>query len=244
MKHLIFLFVVLTVALSFGADLAYHASRFTARNDAPTAPDIQKSTPESDIFGHELVPGGIHNDTELSLHRYLYPTLGPKAIFTNTQRSGFAYVSYMKNGVMYWTKKQRFIHAGEPVITDGTTVILVKCGNLLRFDAPLAIETSGTEPSDIYPVSAPPDNIVSAPNAPEIPYAANDTVQDLLGSPVIAPPVASNVPQYIVPCCLFVPPDTRPPTVPTPVPESSSLSLLGIGLICLILLGAFAGKRR
>ena len=159
--------ILFMVAVSLGAGTTLHMVEDNAGMQAfvsvpPSAPGIVK-TNGAPAFGHPMVPGGIHTEEEFNAVRGLYP-ISDGYVFTTIRKAGFAYVSYMKNGQMYWTKKMRFMPVGLPVITDGTTFILQKCGNMARFDTPLVSETLPDEPSDLYPPT-----IVVGDNLPVVP---------------------------------------------------------------------------
>lgn len=208
---------------------------------APLPPQIEK-TNQAPVFGHPMVPGGIHNDAELDKVRHLYPNLG-QALFTNLKHGVFAYVSYIKNGQVYWTKKPRFIKAGEPVIFDGHTWILQRCGNMLRFDEPAPVETLFDQPQDLYPPDFVPGDFVG-PAPPRLPQVV---IGDAPPGAVAEGPV---IPAVHVPHDLFLSPGptfnhpqvepfpTRPVFQDSPIdtPEPSTGLDMGIGLMALLLI--------
>lgn len=196
---------------------------------APSAPSIYKSDPKAHTFGHPLVPGGIHTANELAIAARFYPGLDIKAVsFTLTKKGVFAYVAYMKNGQIYWTRHPRYIPAGEPIVTDGHIYILQRCGNLIRFDDPAPVETLFNEPSDLYPPDTVPGDV-----SPFIPTPTQTTSYTSTVAPSIASSTAaSQVLPGISPSGF--PTASVPSIVVTNVPEPRTDILVLFGILMLL----------
>lgn len=71
-------------------------------------------------------------------------------------RPHLVYLSYRKNGAIYWTGKPHRLPAGEKVITDGKIVARTKCAN--RLEVRKQLGTSPVEPSmaELEQVDPPP----------------------------------------------------------------------------------------
>lgn len=203
----------------------------------PRAPVLTKSN-HAQIFGHPMVPGGIFTYADLFKNASLYPMLDYNAMqFTTLKYNLIAYVSYMKNGKMYWTKKPRFIKAGEAVISGDGYIILERCGNLIKITDPTPDETLIDEPLDVYPLTT--NEIVSVQDS---------MILDDLAAPPTEGPLSSSIPtnQTEDTPMLFsmLAVDTIGPTPPhiTNVPEPSTLALLALGLVTFMIIPALVTR--
>jgi len=236
------------VALLWGAvgslGMVIHSARLVESLNVstrpPAAPTIHKTNGQRE-FGHPLVPGGIHTYAELDQHRHLYGGFPGWITFTTTKVGGFAYVSYIKNGVLYWTKHPRFIKAGEPVIVSDGLVILQNCGNMVRYDAPAPVETLSTEPDDLYP----PEDAPSYIGGPQTPLTGTswgwDTGIYVYNNTFSADAVGDNASTTF-----SVPPSywTTGPNIVQPVAEPSSGWMVSMGLLAILVLTGHPSFRK
>lgn len=151
-------------------------------------PTIEKSSTHVDehmseahhlIYNYSLIPGGVANVDDFCEQIQNEPAF---AGFNCNTANEFklhsdirVFMTFKKNGVIYWTKAPVLVKAGERVYTDGQRSFLARCANEIRFvpQMPsLEIEESEITVPTVAPVEAPP---VIEPSAPAI--AATSTVQ-------------------------------------------------------------------
>lgn len=177
--------------------------------------------------GHAVIPGGVHT---LEAAHKAYPNLG-RASLQSLRQSVFAYVSFRGNdGKLYWTAKRRLIPVGTAVISDGTTWILQRCGNQIRFDLPKDATVDYDPPTDVFPFT--PDEPIALV-APEV---HSSPAPPLPIEGVVPPPpttVVTTTPPPPQLCC-FVP---GPP--PRDVPEPATAWFLATALAFLVYLPTF-----
>ena len=97
------------------------------------------------IFRYSIVPGGVRSSSEVARAMQLdpvvknhYAKVTPAALRSETLSAPMtAHVSYRVGDKVYWTKKTVALPAGEKVLTDGTTMLRQRCGNIISM-APLA----------------------------------------------------------------------------------------------------------
>jgi hypothetical protein len=208
------------------------------RTHAPTARTIHLyKTGGAAAFGHPLVAGGIHNLEELRLHAGLYDGLNPEnAIFTVLTHGTFAYVSYVKNGVLYWTRQPRYIKAGEPIIIAGNgMVILQKCGNIIRFDTPAPVETLFDQPDDLYPPDTVPGDIIEMP-LPKVPMTTMlvPSAPIIPSAPITPPQMGQSSPITIPSFIGGFAPFGAPSVVSVDEPSTLAMSVIGLFILCVV----------
>jgi hypothetical protein len=148
------------------------------------------------IYGHSLVPGGIHSVDELMAVIERDPQLAEhyknfdlsKAHIITLDHDVVAYVSYRLDRGIYWEAHPTIIAKGEEVITDGLNFIRTRCGNEISYapgfptspdepaDINLVVELRYVGPSDsVVPTDGPPagpeSTIPGPPPAPAVPVA-------------------------------------------------------------------------
>lgn len=192
------------------------------------------------VYPHSVVPGGVSTDAELrsarlgnslvDAHYRGVATVGA----TKVMFPMHAYVSMLKDGRIQWTAVT--LPAGEAVLTDGTHLIRVRCGNRIVFTLP--------PPETIVP----PEEAVLPPAIPPFapPYLAPPGEE--------APPIYSTRPPmwaagYVgpgfgmgggyLPACYDTHGKEISCKVLHPTPEPGTLAMFGTGLIAL-----FAARRR
>ena len=207
---------------------------------ANTRPHIQRPAPVQHLqvtvddvpgnsCGHAVVCGGVNSSDKLAaamrdpIVKALYARLG-KLSYGKTNRAYFAYDSYRIGNKIYWTKHARFIPAGEPILTDGTWAILLRCGNLISMESETPVLDT-PEPQDLYPPTFESVDLVP----PDVPYTE---VPDLPTpqANIYAPP---NPPTFSPNCigCFGV---VLPPGPPVSTPEPGTGILLLVGLLALM----------
>jgi hypothetical protein len=201
------------------------------------------------IYPHSLVPGGVHNIAELRdvLHDKAIADQFPdfdlsQAHLVRLEKDRLAYVSFRKNGKIYWTEKPILLRAGEIIITDGRYSIRAQCGNGISFvpmvptegtdlasleipDPPVASDPPGFT-STLYPTPPPNIPIGGGPPGPHSPPP---------GGGVIPPPPCINCSgSPVVIGCVNC--DPLPTTPPTTVPDigDEAIFMAGILLAALI----------
>jgi len=204
----------------------------------PTPPDLPaKTVGIKRVERHSVVRGGIHSladlmkalqDPAVAAHYSGFDV--SKAHIIVLDHDLWAFVSYRVEKGIYWTAAPQKIHAGELVITDGTSYIRASCGNLIAYapQSPVAPE----EPLDIGQLEALPPPEAEAMLLPEVESSS---------SPAALPTVAEIPPGTFTPpvppggCCdLFPPPiiiiggSPPPPVAVTPEPETFALLILGM----------------
>lgn len=110
-------------------DLALSAAADSDSSDAP-----RRSRP---VYPYSLVPGGVHDPTELARAFAHDPVLAAhyrgfdfhRARVVQLTEDQTVYVSYRIAGRVYWTTKKVRLHRGEKVITDGKMTVRTRCGN-------------------------------------------------------------------------------------------------------------------
>lgn len=187
------------------------------------------------VFGHSLVPGGIHSiaelavvtsrDAKLAEHYQDFDLSKGRLITLDHDVLGF--VSYRLDGAIYWEKRPTVIAKGEQVLTDGSNVIRGRCGN--RIAASPHFPVSPAEPTDmdivVGKLTEPPDvteptdptDVSEVPQAPETPVKSAEVpdTQPAPGASLLPPGPAPAQPTPIWAGPLPTPP--APPTTP-PIP--------------------------
>lgn len=223
----------------------------TAESSFATTPTADDGQQVRRIYPYSIVPGGVAdqqelrkaaaNDQVVAQHYSDFDFAKTRVARLKTAQA--MYVSYRVDGQVYWTRQRVLLPAGETVITDGADYARTRCGNRLSqvpraptsprepppetFDTPMEIAMSHW-PSPLTP----PDPVF----VPETPPAE--------APPIQSPPVATRKPPFVP----FFPPIFLPtghndvpvnPQPQTPVPEPSTIILVGGGLAALC-----AAKRR
>jgi len=222
------------------------SSPFEISGSAASPHEIAETQRPHRIYGHSLVPGGIHSLNDLAWLRRDDPLLAEnyksfdlsKARFIVLDHDVVAYVSYRQADRMYWESHPTVIEKRELVITDGSNFIRARCGNLISYIP--GLPTSPDEPTDIdvpaFPSSGEPPQVpgtnqplpfvpVAEPAAPPTPSPA----PGMSSAPMNPEPVS------VFPCCFTgggVPPagpQTGAPPSEFNADEFSTLTLPFLG---------------
>jgi len=213
------------------------------------------------VYGHSLVPGGIHSIEELVALMLNDPLLAdhyksfnlPQTRFVVLDQDVPAYVSYRLDGKIYWSSHQTVIRKGELVITDGSSFIRARCGNRISYIP--GFPTSAGEPTDM--------DIAQDLTPYDPPANAAEPPGPIAPSPLPLIPVAVPVVPWVPPlCCGAVPaprkwPKGWPPGVSADefstahftilghtVRISSELASLGSGILLILGLRSFLSRSR
>jgi hypothetical protein len=207
-----------------------------AVSPAPRSAPVRVADPDRPVFKYSIVPGGVRSAAEVVLAMQRDPVVAahyaaviPTILRAQTLTEPMSvHVSYRVGDKVYWTKKKLTLNAGEKILTDGTTALRERCGNMLSLE-PLApaLEAEPAPPEFELHV----DPFMPAPGI-------------LLDPPDPAVPMTFGMPPGAYPPVPPLgPPPKDPPagtpsqfSAPTTVPEPSTWMLVSIGL------GAAAAK--
>lgn len=127
--------------------------------------------PSRPVYQYSVIPGGVQSGEELRQAVARDPEVAAhyagfhfdRARVLRLERAQLMYLSYRKNGKIYWTRGPHLIPAGETVITDGEMTGRTRCANRLSVRKQLAV--SPDEPPQYAletvepPPMLPPENI-------------------------------------------------------------------------------------
>jgi hypothetical protein len=154
-------------------------------------------------YPFSVIPGGAYSQKELSIQAKRDPLVGRHYADFRMQtvrlvtlaEDRLEYVSYRKQGHIFWTRKQLRIPKGELILTDGVRMARARCGNRLSDAAPAAICAADEPTLDLSMPPMTPDllrdkRITFAP-PPELPYGDGVAwpLDDLLASAIPALPM-------------------------------------------------------
>ncbi|MBV8207897.1 MAG: hypothetical protein JO041_13990 [Acidobacteria bacterium] len=116
------------------AEIAKAAAQQNA--PGPAQPGVPQNWP---VFRYSIVDGGVRSVEDVQravandpVVRHHYANLQTIYLeMSRLQQAIQAYVSYRKDGKVYWTCKPIPIPAGEQVLTDGHNLVRTRCGNQL-----------------------------------------------------------------------------------------------------------------
>lgn len=195
-----------------------------APKDRPEAPKnlvaiVDEGMPTHNVYPYSVVPGGVWSAKTSGI---------PNAHKEILDHDMWAYVSYVRNGKTYWTKKKVLIHKGETIWTNGARAIRAQCGNAISMTPNVPLEEGDISTELEYP----------------IPVILDDGPSDfhsVLSYPPVLPP---NVPPTVKPpvqplppisCCIYGPNPPGYPPVKTPEPRESVLAAVTFLILMLIL---------
>jgi hypothetical protein len=236
-------------------------------------PAEDNSSANRSVYPYSVIPGGartaielrnaVTNDSIVRAHYADFAVANTRV--ERLEKTQAFYVSYRIGNSVFWTKNPMTIAAGEPVLTDGSNMARIRCGNRLSV-VPVA-PVSNIEPTP-EAMEAPAGSVLLASIAApaELPLTTPPLAAVLAPLPVPAP----STPGFFLPFSPFFPmvpgggslppetpgtplPPTTPPSGPTPpptppltptppatppvaTPEPSAALLLAAGLGCLFLL--------
>jgi len=132
----------------------FEISGFPASSD-----DLSSAENSAPIYGHSLVPGGIHSVDELAALMRNDPLLAEhykgfdlsKVHFIILDHDVAAYVSFRVGARIYWEAHPTVINKGELVLPDGTNFVRARCGDRISY-VPL-FPTTSQEPADMDVIS-------------------------------------------------------------------------------------------
>jgi len=140
-------------------------------DDSPFSADELASAFTDDghpVYRHSVVAGGVHSldDVERAVdsdpvvreHYSRVSIANLKVVRTPARRE--AYMSYRVGDRVYWTSKKIALAEGEAVLTDGTTTIRARCGNLVSDEA--MVPTLPQEPASSVFDSIQPGSVVAS----------------------------------------------------------------------------------
>jgi hypothetical protein len=107
------------------------------------------------VYKYSVVAGGVYSARELtraaqrdSVVAAHYSALSPEAVRWDTvAEDRLVYMSYRLDDRIFWTSKKLPLRRGETMLTDGSTEIRARCGNLISLEPMLP--TSDREPDSL-----------------------------------------------------------------------------------------------
>jgi len=224
------------------------------------------SAQQRPVYPYSLVPGGITSSGEWLVHRgdpvYSGSDLERSSAHPAQLRVAVArYVSFEKDGAVWWTDKRVTIPKGEPVLIIGedaqARMVRSRCGNMLAYWTPKGRITSFLPPDtplppEIPPVGTPPI-ITWTPPDWRTPFELQPPSTLPPAPPAIPPapalpPSSSPLPPGITGLPTFVPggvpipragsgggsPEITGVVAPVPEPTTWGLSAFGIAILALV----------
>lgn len=236
-KHLIrtsILIALATVCLFFVLPKVVRQSRNLSRvplKANPAIPAVVRAIRPNYPFS--IVPGGLYSRSELTgwlardpvVARHYDGFGAQEARFVATGQDAFAYVSYRRGDLVFWTRRRLRIPKGELLLTDGTHFARARCGNRVNPELPpgARIETNYPPELELPPFSMPlfragAIGSYTPPEAiPELPLLAKTIPM----FPVPVPVSTETAPDMVPPGQILLPP------APLPVPPSGAPSSTG-----------------
>jgi hypothetical protein len=219
--------------------------------DIPLATPVVASRPPAENrprFRYSVIPGGVYSRAELSTALATDPVAAAhyvdfdltRARVERVEQPRAVHVSYRVGDRVYWTRNKVWLRPGEALLSDGVLEARGRCGNLVSDEvmAPVGPEEPPVEALDLSLPVEPPG--LPPLLAYDLMFAETPSVQ-----PQFVPPLLEPVPSN--PLTLLPPPaplivTEMPPMPPIgPVPEPTTLALLGTGAA---LLAGRSWKRR
>lgn len=191
------------------AEWSPNASENLAILAGPNRAAFKVQKPRHPVYNYSVVPGGVHSVAELREVVFRDRTVAEhyagfrydQARVVTLARPHLVYLSYRKNGAIYWTGKPHRLPAGEKVITDGKIVARTKCANRIEVRKQLGIspaEPTMAELEQVDPPALPPPAQLQFPaeyhtallTSPEPPGGGGigpSPITGLAGLPLIPP---------------------------------------------------------
>jgi hypothetical protein len=222
------------------------------------------------VYPFSLVSGGVYSASDLA--RALATSNSLRAHYANfdfkhvrlirIQNDTPAFVSYRKDGKIFWTKHKLTLRAGELVLADGRYLVRARCANQISFapQEPVDPIPSDVEQRiDVPMVPTPMDYTrlreVSSPLLPPEQFAPPATFLARAYTPAAASPmlrtspVCTNCSESYTPTPSFAPKPKPPKTpqqrepVPVPMPDTDGLTLAFVGLLMMASLLILKGQK-
>lgn len=211
--------------------MAFHGQPEPSRPKPPAVPaelvsPVAGFASFQPVYSHAVFPHGIHTAVEfaeiLEANPDRYPGATVAADFTTTPKGMFAYVTYARDGHIFWTKNKIFLPAETPVILTNGLMILQRCGNMVSPIPSVPVEVA----SDPYV-----DQLEGGPIDPSV-LAEPVSVPVLPATAFVpaAPTVYTGGPAPYYPS-VWIPGVANPAPVATPEPSLLFMALSGIGLM-------------
>lgn len=274
-------FLALVTICAFGVRWLGDGAHFYAVKDAnsngPSLSSLGRLQPQfieprnrRIVYPYSVVPGGVRSAEELRTAAEDDPLIAAHYTGFNYQTARvvevrqpqLVYLSYRKDGHIYWSRKQASLHVGEKLLTDGHITARTRCGNqvsvlpesntspheptIAELDTPDAL-ASGTEllfPSEVAPrlleAGANPGSPMNS--MPGNAFAGGPPPGGFMPIPTgaggIGTPIAGNCPSgktTALKNCNHNPSPPPPPPPPPPpvVPEPGTLVLMFSGVTAL-----------
>ncbi len=224
------------------------------------------------VYPYSVIPGGAYSREELRariehdpLVREHYADFDvSRARLMNLDQPSYAYVSYRKDGRIYWTRHRLLLPRDELLLTDGTHWARARCGNRLSTAKKAAVLPAAVEPLSSLVLPTPSPELIrdaritlSEPVMPPVqPLPLQPNWEESLTAAVPALPApslaatqwsAASASAPYTPSASYpafgelqsvaskTPTKTPVASIPS-VPEPSPALLLGLGLAALVLL--------
>lgn len=206
------------------------------------------------VYPFSLVAGGVYSPAELA--RALATSDSLRAHYKNfdfkrvrlirIENNTPAFVSYRKDGKIFWTKRKLTLHSGELVLADGRYLVRARCANQISFvpqdpidPTPSDVEARLDVPSVPTPMDYPRLREVSSPLSPPMQFAPQTAVLARAYMPASAMPTLRIAPISTVD---GESPSSRPPILTShpphgavPMPDADGLTL---GVVALLLIAS------
>jgi hypothetical protein len=197
-RHVIYLAVLTLIAIGlFRLQMADRdavvAAEIAAYSPAPMA--RVAAAPKNVVYNYSVIPGGERNVADFCgeiQSDAAFKGFNCNVAYETTLRSPIAvFMTFKKNGHIYWTKHLVSVKAGELIYTDGHRSFLARCGNEIGFapQAPTMEIDESLLSQPAVPVAA-AAALVLAPGAPQVVAA----VAPVLPSSGIPADAAGDVP--------------------------------------------------
>ena len=157
--------VALALAAILGAPIAVKPAVETEPHSEPVISELAAALAPRPVYRHSVVNGGVYSagemarvvstDSVVADHYRAINVANVRA--ERVARPTMAYMSYRRNGTIYWTKHKVQLQEGETILTDGDTQVRARCGNCISLepmqptapDEPEAVEFDALTPEPI-----------------------------------------------------------------------------------------------